>query len=115
LRALARLRVSRYNVPVPSRRRLATAFAVGLMFVVLSFGGGALGATSSGANGDIAYVRGADVYRLSTGTVLVSGASDPSWSPDGTKLAFVQGGAIMTCSGSRRLVGLTRAARRPRR
>jgi Tol biopolymer transport system component len=92
--------LSGYNVPVPSHRRLATAFAVGLIFVVLPLGGGALGATSSGANGDIAYVRGADIYRLSTGTVLVSGASDPSWSPDGTKLAFVQGGAIMTCTVS---------------
>ncbi len=90
---------NRYNVLMPPCPRLLLGLAACLVLVVFPLGG-ALGATSSGANGDIAYVRGADIYRLSTGNVLVSGASDPSWSPDGTKLAFVQGGAIKTCSVS---------------
>ena len=91
------MRSNRYNVPVLPPRPRVVASAAGLVLVVLSLGGSALGATSSGANGDIAFVRGADFYLLSTGNVIVSGASDPSWSPDGTKLAFVQSGAIKTC------------------
>src|SRR5690349_18731403 len=91
------MRFNRYNVSVRHSRRLLAALAACFFLVVLPLGGGALGATSSGANGDIAFVRGTDIYRLSTGNVLVPLASDPSWSPDGTKLAFVQAGAIMTC------------------
>ncbi len=86
-----------------SRRRLVWAVAAALLLVLLPLGGGASAATSSGANGDIAFVRGGDLYLVSTGTVLVSGAIDPSWSPDGKKLAFSLGGAIETCA----LIGTT--------
>ena len=94
---------NRYNVPVRSRRRILAALVGCLCLVALPLGGGALGATSSGANGDIAYVRDSpvgNIYRLSTGTVLVNAATDPSWSPDGRKLAFVQAGVIETCTVS---------------
>jgi hypothetical protein len=91
---------NRYTVPVRSRLRFLLGLAACLCLVALPLGGGALGATSSGANGDIAFVHGGDVYLVSTGTALVAGATDPSWSPNGLKLAFVQGGAIKTCTVS---------------
>jgi RTX calcium-binding nonapeptide repeat (4 copies)/WD40-like Beta Propeller Repeat len=77
-------------------RRLA-AVAAGVLLVLLSIGGGASAATSSGANGDIAFVRSGNIYLVSTGTVLVSGATDPSWSPDGKTLLFSLGGTLETC------------------
>ena len=81
------------------RRRLVTAVAAVLLLVLVPLGGGALGATSSGANGDIAFVRSGNIYLVSNpGSPLVTGAVDPSWSPDGTKLAFSLGGAIETCT-----------------
>jgi hypothetical protein len=79
------------------RRRYAWAVAAGLVLVVLPLGG-ALGATSSGANGDIAFVRGGSIYLTSTGSLLVTGAVDPSWSPDGTKLVFSVAGTLETCT-----------------
>jgi hypothetical protein len=78
-------------------RRLV-AVAAGILLVLLSIGGGASAATSSGANGDIAFVRGGSIYLVSTGTALVGTAIDPTWSPDGTKLAFSAGGLIETCT-----------------
>ena len=81
-----------------SRRRLVWAVGVALLLVLLPLGGGASAATSSGANGDFAFVRSGNLYLASTGTVLVSGAIDPSWSPDGTKLAFSLSGAIEACT-----------------
>jgi hypothetical protein len=95
------MRFNRYNVPVSSRRRFLAALAVCLFLVALPLGGGALGATSAGANGDIVFVQGGSLQRLnnSTVTTLVAGTS-PSWSPDGTQLAFVNGGSIFTCTAS---------------
>ena len=84
-----------------SRRRLIWAVVGGLVLVLLPLAGGALGATSSGANGDIAFVRSGNLFLVSnSGTPLVTGGTDPSWSPDGTKLAFSRGGAIDTCTVS---------------
>jgi len=77
-----------------ARRRLAALAAAVLSVALLAIGGGASAATSSGANGDIAFVRGGSIYLVSTGTVLVGTAIDPTWSPDGTKLAFSAGGSI---------------------
>jgi len=83
------------------RRRLGAVVAGLLLLVLVPLGGGALGATSSGANGDIAFVRSGNLFLVSNpGTPLVTGATDPSWSPDGTKLAFSLGGAIETCTVS---------------
>ncbi len=81
-----------------SRRRLVWAVGAVLLFVLLPLGGGASAATSSGANGDVAFVRGSNVYLASTGSPVITGAADPSWSPDGTKLAVSRGGAIETCT-----------------
>jgi hemolysin type calcium-binding protein/WD40 repeat protein len=81
-----------------SRRRLAAFAAAVLSVVLLAIGGGASAATSSGANGDIAFVRGGSIYLVSTGSVLVGTAIDPTWSPDGTKLAFSASGLIETCT-----------------
>ncbi|MGD0714520.1 MAG: hypothetical protein ABSB24_10090 [Gaiellaceae bacterium] len=83
-----------------SSRRVIAAVAAGLMLVLLPLGGGALGATSSGAPGDVAFVRSGSIYSVNTGTVILSGAVDPSWSPDGTMLAFSAGGSIETCTVS---------------
>ena len=85
-----------------SSRRVIAALATGLLLVLLPLGGGALAATSSGAPGDIAFVRSGNLLLLSNpgGAFPITGATDPSWSPDGTKLAFVLGGAIETCTVS---------------
>ncbi len=91
---------NRYNVPVRPRPKLLAAAAACFCLVLLPFGGGALGATSFGGNGDIAFVRGTGIFLKSIGPEFIANASDPSWSPDGTKLAFVQGGAIKTCTVS---------------
>ena len=90
-----------YNVPVRPFRRFLLAVAACLCFVVLPLGGGALGATSSGANGDIVFVRGGSILRLvnpSTANTLTTGVT-PSFSPDGTKLAFTTAspGTLETC------------------
>jgi RTX calcium-binding nonapeptide repeat (4 copies)/WD40-like Beta Propeller Repeat len=102
----------RYNVPVRPRLRLLLGLAACFCFVALPLGGGALGATSSGAKGDIAFVRGGDIFRVSTGTRLLSGATDPSWSPDGLKLAFVETatGAIKVCTDYLNCAGTTGAS-----
>src|SRR5207248_8830436 len=94
------MRFNRYNVPVPLRCRLITAVLACLVFVVLPLGGGALGATSSGADGDIVFVRGTGIFLKSTGTQLIASASDPSWSPNGTMLAYVDSGGIKSCTVS---------------
>ena len=80
-----------------SRRRFLWAVGAALLLVLLPLGG-ASAATSSGANGDVAFVRSGDLYLVSTGLVLVPGAIDPSWSPDGKTLAFSKGGLIETCT-----------------
>ena len=81
-----------------SRALVTIAALAGAVLVLLPLGGGALAATSNGANGDIAFARSGDLYRASSaGTAFIPGATDPSWSPDGTKLAFSLGGAIETC------------------
>jgi hypothetical protein len=61
-----------------------------------------MGATSFGANGDIAFVRGTDIV-LRSATTVVNGsgghpATNPSFSADGTKIAFVQDAQIKTCT-----------------
>ena len=86
-----------YNLPVRSRLVFA-ALAAGFLLVLLPFGGGAIAATSSGANGDIGFVESGNVVVKSTGATVVSGAIDPSWSPDGKKLAVSSGGSIETCT-----------------
>lgn len=95
------IRLRRYDVHVRPRGLLVLAGLAGALLVLLPLGGGALAATSNGANGDIAFVRGGSLYLVSGGgTALVVGATDPSWSPDGLKLAFSLGGAIETCTVS---------------
>ena len=92
------MRKDRPHSEARARRRLAALAAAVLSVALLAIGGGASAATSSGANGDIAFVRGGSIYLVSTGTVLVGTAIDPTWSPDGTKLAFSAGGSIETCT-----------------
>ena len=97
---LAALAYKRYNVRVRPRPKLLVGLVACLCFVVLPLGGGALGATSPGANGTLAFVRGGNVNVISSGVAnIVAPGVDPSWSPDGTKLAFAAsvGGAIQTC------------------
>jgi RTX calcium-binding nonapeptide repeat (4 copies)/WD40-like Beta Propeller Repeat len=83
-----------------SRTLVVLAALAGAVLVLLPFGGGAIAATSSGADGDIAFVRGGNILLASTGTPVVTGAVGPSWSPDGKKLAFSAGGNIETCTVS---------------
>ena len=85
-----------------SRAVIAAAALAGAVLVLLPLGGGALAATSSGANGDIVFVRSGTIYRITSGsgTIPIATGVDPSWSPDGTKLAFAatSGGAIDVCT-----------------
>ncbi len=84
-----------------SRTVLVLAALAGAVLVLLPLGGGALAATSSGANGDIAFVeRRQHPAHEQRRTPVVTGAIDPSWSPDGKKLAFSSGGSIETCTVS---------------
>jgi Tol biopolymer transport system component len=68
---------------------------------LLALPGAVAEAAFPGTNGLIAFERGPDIYTVTTDSAhtvssspLVSGASEPAWSPNGTKLAYVQGGSI---------------------
>ena len=68
---------------------------------LLALPGAVAEAAFPGTNGLIAFQRGADIYTVTTDSAhtvsaspLVSNASDPAWSADGTKLAFTQAGSI---------------------
>jgi len=87
-----------------SRLLVLAAVAAGLLALPGSFATAAF----PGTNGLIAFERGADIYTVTTGTnptvssaPLVTGASDPAWSPNGNKLAYTQGGSVkvLTISG----------------
>ncbi len=97
--AVRTVRRTRYNVPVQKRVFALLAAFAGAFLVFLPLGGSADAATSSGADGDIAFVNGGNILlRSSAPTPLITGAVDPSWSPDGKKLAFSAGGDIETCT-----------------
>jgi hypothetical protein len=83
---------------VQPRLAVVLATLAGVLLVTLPLGGAAFGATSSGADGDIAFVNGGNILLTSTGTTLVAGAVDPSWSPNGKQLAFSAGGNLETCT-----------------
>ncbi|MBA2331200.1 MAG: PD40 domain-containing protein, partial [Actinobacteria bacterium] len=97
-----------YNVRVRAHSiRLGAALVA--LGVVLSLPAAGAEAAFPGTNGLIAFERGSDIYTVTTDSAhtvsaspLVAGASDPAWSPDGTKLAFSQGGSIkvLTLGGS---------------
>ena len=72
-----------------TKRGLLTLAALAAALVPLS---AAQGGAFDGVNGLIAYTCGANVCTISPGgasSVLLTGAADPSWSSDGTKIAFV--------------------------
>jgi len=71
-----------------SRRRLLWAAGAALLLVLLPLGSGALASTSVGANGFIAYVNGASIFLSNAPSSAFVTGTDPSWSPDGTQLAF---------------------------
>jgi hypothetical protein len=82
-----------------SRALVTIAALAGAVLLLLPLGGGALAATAPGANGDVGFVEGGNVLVKSTGsTPVVTGAIDPSWSPDGKKLAVSSSGSIKTCT-----------------
>jgi hypothetical protein len=68
---------------------LLTLAALAAALVPLS---AAQGGAFDGDNGLIAYTCGANICKISPGgasSILLTGAADPSWSSDGTKIAFV--------------------------
>lgn len=78
---------------------------------LLGLPGAVAEAAFPGTNGLVAFERGADIYTVTTGSSptvssspLVTGGSEPAWSPDGTKLAYVEAGTsairILTVGGS---------------
>jgi hypothetical protein len=83
---------TRYNPWVSGttrRRGLLTLAALAAALVPLS---AAEGGAFDGDNGPIAYTCGANVCKISTGgtsSILLTGAADPSWSSDATRIAFV--------------------------
>jgi len=90
---------------VQPRLAVVLAAVAGVLLVALPLGGGASAATSIGANGTIAYAVGGSIDQIVSGSPsLVTTGVDPSWSPDGTKLAFAADssgtGAIETCTVS---------------
>jgi Ca2+-binding RTX toxin-like protein len=88
---------NRYNVQVRRPSRAVLALAAGLVFALPLLGGGAR-AAFFGQNGLVAYTCGSNVCVVApgtSGTTLIDNASDPVWSPNGSKLAYVtSAGAI---------------------
>jgi hypothetical protein len=83
-----------------SRRRFVWAAAAAFLLVLAPLGGGASAATSIGANGQIVFAQGGNLVLAGVGNLL-TGAVDPSWSPDGKQLAFSAGGTtIKTCTAA---------------
>lgn len=69
--------------------------AAAVAVLLLPFGGARAAFTGyDGAPIEVAFDDGSAVHSTGPGTVSISGATDPAWSPDGTKLAFVKGGAV---------------------
>lgn len=81
------MRFERYNVPV----RLALPVLAALAALVLLSGAGA--GTFSNDNGLIAYTCGTSVCTIQSDgsgkTTLISTGTDPSWSSDGSQIAYV--------------------------
>jgi hypothetical protein len=79
--------LKRYNVPV----RLAFPLVAALAALVLLSGAGA--GTFPDDNGLLAYTCGSNVCTTdetgSSGTTLITGGTDPSWSADGSQIAYV--------------------------
>ncbi|MEJ7568726.1 MAG: hypothetical protein WKF41_10720 [Gaiellaceae bacterium] len=97
---MANLTFSGYNVRVRARI-LRLGAALGAVGVLLALPAAGADAAFPGTNGLIAFERGSDIYTVTTGSTpvvsssaLVANASDPSWSPNGKKLAFTQGGSV---------------------
>lgn len=62
---------------------------------------GAASASVSGQNGVVAYISGLDVTTTGASPIVISGAKDPAWSADGTKVAYVDAsGNLQVCTAS---------------
>jgi Tol biopolymer transport system component len=86
----------------------ALTLAVGAL---LTLPGAVAEAAFPGTNGLIAFERGANIYTVTTdgahtvsSSPLVTNGSEPAWSPDGTKLAYVEAGTssikVLTIGGA---------------
>ncbi|HLK45125.1 MAG TPA: hypothetical protein VKT18_04020, partial [Acidimicrobiales bacterium] len=79
-------------------RRYSLAGAAALVIALAPLGSAALASSGVGANGMFVFVRGGTIWFSTGGNTGVTG-TDPEFSPDGTKLVYVDGsGKIETCT-----------------
>ena len=109
--AVRTVRRTRYNVPMQKRGLVVLAALAGAVLVLLPLGGGAIAATSIGANGDVAYVQGGTHLSVVSGdtdlarrrgrrSVLVAGRDEARVLVDGNP-GPITVCVVATCSGTR--------------
>jgi hypothetical protein len=77
----------------PGRRGLVVLAVFAAVLVPLS---AAQGGAFSGDNGSVAFTCGANVCTNGAASPLLTGATDPSWSSDGSQIAYIDAASPYT-------------------